>query len=340
MLNEHTSRVNLMWDILNGCPYTCAGCHIDKKLSKVPNKDTLDDIKNLLSSMSDYGYDPDIVTLGPVDAAQAVNTYEVLTGKDTSKIISCFQRIAMPSRMLNRDRKLTELLNSKYPDLEIEFQMVIDLPQFHKDHYLEVMAANMEWYRQNLKHKTIKFYPVFNLFDYINSKCGPLVDYAAIDARCYKFFNFGVDYAFSFSRLDTLPKNDVFRLFKSLKTMFDNHVTEANTGNIHFATGHAGDSSMITLAQFHNKLFLVPVVYEHYVTYKDAFKVASWSFSGVQATLNKLHASAVASKAMTEGECASCEYMGVCLSRMAISWMDEHDITTCIMPKNAYSAMN
>lgn len=340
MINEHTPRLNVMWDILNGCPYSCAGCHIDTKLSKVPNTDILARLSNFIDDMADNGYPADIVTLGPVDAAQAVNTQTVLTGEETQKILKKFQRIAMPSRMLNKPQRLVDVLNSDFPETEIEFQMVVDVPKFHIDHYLAKMADTMQWYKDNLKHAVIKFYPIFNLYDYIHDEDGPLVDYAAINQRCYDYFDFGVDYAFSFSRLATLPNAGVAHLFKSLQTMFNKHVTAVNTGNIHFATGHAGDSSMITVAQFHNKLFLVPVVYEHYVTYKSAFQLHDWDYQGLQSTLSGLHTTALASDAVTKGDCGSCEYMGVCLSRMAVAWMNEHDITNCIMPKKAYNAMN
>lgn len=340
MITEHTARVNVMWDILQGCVWNCAGCHVDKKSTPQPSDAALQKLSVFLDSMKTNGYVPDIVTLGPVDSAVADNTLSVLTESKTANIIKKFNRIALPSRMLNEANALVHILNTHYSDMEIEFQMVIDVPHFGKDTYLEKMRERMEWFKTNLKHTTQKYYPIFNLYDYINSKTGPMQHYEEINQRCVKYFNFGADYAFSFSRLDTLSKADVERLFSSLKVVFDKHVTTETAEYIHFAAGHAGDSSMITVSQAAEGLYLVPVVYEHYVTYRDAFKIADWTFEGTERILERLHMQALSSKAVSNGPCGSCSFMGVCLNRMSLAWMDEHGIEKCVMPTKAYEVMN
>jgi hypothetical protein len=338
---NRSMHLNLALDVLYGCKWSCGGCHVN---TTGQNGLIAGDDTKILKLTDDFvvnNFQPSILIVGPTDIFTAKNTLDVMQTETFATLVKPFLRIGFNTTFLEIDDKVIDAINAVCGDKEVEFKIVVEAKQFTSDKYLNIVKDNMISARSKIKCANFVIHPQFNLFDYRTTRLDTVLqNYEGLNQRSYDFFGQGIDYVLSFSRSDTLDRDNKLSMLKWIQDMFNEHVYVDNAQTIHFDAGNVTDFQEHIYTYRNGNFYYAPKVYDEYVCFDDEMKIPTVDWSAEEFTKFDRQILLDQYQNINNKECATCPYAPMCVNRGILFFMDYMGTTECIMPKHAFDVIN
>lgn len=338
---EQKFHLNFNLDVLYGCQFSCDGCHVDKTGQNNFVDGDVDRFIKLTKDFIQKSYIPSLLVVGPTDIFAAGNTKDILLNPKFQELASMYIRLTFNTTFIKIDNEIIEILNKYYSNNEIEFKVVVEAMRVNNDAYLTNISQHKKETEELLNCKQMTIHPQFNLFNYKGTKMEQALSaYETLNERSYDYFDQGIDYVLSFSRTDHVDHSEKLEMLEWIKEMFNEHVRSDNTTSIHFDAGNLTDFEEHIFTYKSGEFYFSPKVYDEYVGFEDYFKmnIVEWTaqeFEDYETNLTISQYSTISNK-----PCSDCRYAPVCVDRGMPFFMDYLGIDHCIVPRDAYDAIN
>lgn len=333
--------LNFNLEVLHGCKWSCGGCHVNTTGQLGFAAGDLDRFISLTNDFSKQAYQPSLIVVGPTDVFSAKNTLDVLQDPKFQEFVAPYVRLTFNTTFLDISDEVIECLNKFYSDKELEFKIIIEAAQFMNDKYLTRVQENMNSTRAKLICKKMPVHPQFNLFDYRITKLNTVLEnYEALNERSYDFFDQGIDYVLSFSRSDTITKENKLQMLLWIQKTFNKHVSLKNAEYIHFDAGNLVDFEEHIFTYRNGLFYFSPKVYDEYVAFDAelSIPVKDWTAQEFETFEHKMIVDQY--EKLHNKPCATCHYAPTCVNRGMPFFMDYMNTNGCIVPKDAYDIIN
>ena len=343
--DAHTLYLDINFDVLRGCTWQCEGCFVDKNGQGSLSMSEYVSMSRLLHDAQSHQYRPLIATVGPTDIFSATNAVEFLSNHLTVDLLSRFERLSFTSTFLNfsdRNKEIVQLLNEHFPSKAIEVNITFEMRHMHSRNYLERVEKNRLQTLSLLTHEKIGSHALFNVFDYSQTKISALLeDYEALDAIIRAQFQTDIDFNFSIGRKTNLSQQEFQQAADQIKRIFNTNIHTDSVKDLRFSVGRLTDSLVERQYNFRNgKLYYSPMFYERYVSFAPHYELPMkrWTMSEIEEFETNLIKTQYISSASKE--CNTCRYLGSCVDRGILHMMEEHQLTQCILAKDAMDVAN
>lgn len=338
--------LNFNFELLNGCALKCAGCHVEKEGQQPFSEVDYKNFSKLLGELQNSLYVPFIAFVGPTDFLSAGNFVSTFTDPKVISLFHQFKRLSLQTTYLDvrRAEECAKVLKEHYADMEIELNIVVAPDRIMDDKHLELLERNKTLFLQLLGRDDVRSFGIMNVFDYDQTKVAEqLRDYDFTHKRVESLFETTIDYNFSFGRNPEITNEEFQALSHRVKSLFDHSlVTDEKCEYLRFSFGKLTDSLVERQYNYRNgKLYYSPLLYERFVSFRDAFELPLKDFS-----MNEVENFEMSlqleqyMKAPGMKECESCPFLGSCVDRGIIHLMDTYGVTECLVAKNALYSVN
>lgn len=345
-------HLSLSLEILKGCQYNCKGCHVEKSAGHI-TQDQADLLGRWLDSMQQEGnYLPTLVFIAPTDFLSASNTVEILSDPRVRNVLTKFRRLSLQTTYLDISKihEVKEVLDRHYQHMELELNFVIEPEHIENEKYLSKIIDNRKKVYEILDWPMpVLSFCILNVYEYDRIKKSNvkkiLNDYRVLHDRIKELFGTTIDFNFSMLRNSWWSNKDVQEAVKSISNIFDEGLTSEFGQSLRFSFGNLDDSRIEKHYNWHHgKLYLSPMVYERIASFHPLLEIP-WGDDGVfgvrateafeeEVLVRQYHGSD------DKPECRDCPYLGPCIERNILTFMDMHDIKNCIIAKKAVDALN
>lgn len=338
--------VNMNFEFLQGCPFHCRGCFVNKGQEKIFEDEDFNNLLELLSEMESSLYKPFIAFIGPTDFLVSENILSVLSDTKVQKIFHKFKRLSFQTTYLNIEKavEIADLLNEYYVDNEIEINIVVDPARIMDDRYLKVIEENKIQFLAMLHQKTVRSFGIMNVYDYDKTKIANLLkDYEFMHKRVEHLFETTIDYNFSLGRKIDLTAEDFENAANRIKNLFNQSVVSSEKAQyLRFSFGKLTDSLIEKQYNYLNgKLFFSPLLYERFISFDPSFLIPVEKFSVEELELyENMKIAEQYSYASQMDECESCDFLGSCVDRGILFLMNKYGIKKCLVAKDALNTIN
>lgn len=339
---------NLSFELLNGCPFNCKGCFVNKEGQEIINDVDANNLIKLLESVSQEPfYTPFIAFIQPTDFLAANNTADILKDPRIIKVLNYFKRLSFQSTYLNIDNaeEISKVLNAHYSNLEIEFNIIIEPQHIKNPKYLNVIERNQNTVHEILNWPTkIHKFGIMNVFDYDDTKVSSIIkDYKKLHQEVDYLFDTKVDFNFSLGRKDKkLSSEEFYKAADQIRNIYTADIEEIDKYAQSSASGRLTDS--LVERQYNwsgGKFYYSPLLYERFASFITDFEIPIKDYTiqefeqfeeQVQIEqYTNLH---------NKTECGDCHLLGSCVNRGILRLMDIHDVQDCLVAKDAIHVVN
>ena len=348
MKDASTFYLNINFEVLHGCKWTCKGCHVDKEVQHGIGAGYDERFVTLLEDFEKNSYKPFIAFIAPTDFLTANNTVEFLSDDNTCNLLHHFRRISLQTTYLEvESEKITQIihvLNTRYNDMELEINMVIEPAQIMNEKYLDTLSANKESLRLRLHaFPKIRSFGIFNVFDYSVTKIAEtLQNYDGTHEKIKHLFDTTIDYNFSLGRNNNLQGGLFEKTVLQISGLFDGAITGRKAQLLRFSFGKLTDSLIEKQYNYRNgKFYASPLLYERYINFRTELEVPikDWTAREFEEWEYNIQLSQYVNVGNKES-CGDCHYLGACVDRGVLQLMDMYDITKCVVSRQALDAIN
>lgn len=343
--------LNLNFEILRGCQYSCKGCNVNKQ-----SAEQIDDISyhNLYNLMESYDkeltYVPFIAFIGPTDFLTAENTIDVLSEPRMVNILSRFKRLSFQTTLLNLERakEFSKVLDTYYPKHELEINVLVEPEKILNKHYLGFLQKQQKEFFDILNWSTpIRYFAIMNVYNYDEAKNTAirqvLQNYEEVHDLVKDMFQTTIDFNFSLGRKDAaLSSTDFIDAATRVKNLFNASITDNTKQFLRFSFGKLNDSLIERQYTWRNGVFYYsPLLYERYVSFIDALKVPlkEYTVAEIEACEDNIITEQY-SKLENKKECSICQFQATCIDRGVLRLMDIYGVTDCLVAKDAMIKIN
>ena len=332
-----TFRLNC--EFLQNCKYHCSGCYVTRKNNF--DNDQLYQLHNIIELFRDNNTIFDELILGPTDFFAATNTIELL---NTPQFIEIFKYgdvvLTILTTLQSDDTTITQLIDIINQNLsnstqEMEILIVMDLQR---------IISKDQSYINHIKHK-------LNILDTLN----PTFDYA-MQMNIQDLSKFGnitlpeiaqyikqqlntvVEFNPSFLR----TKNNKFKngILSIWNNLINSQINQNNKSDIIFTMAnqfHAGFNE-ITFNFHQGDLYLCPFIYENVFDKSSAFKIPKINnkfYTWNDIVQNDIVIKSEMFKYLPQTTyCSNCLHQMSCVSKYVPYFMQQYNITDCIVAKD------
>lgn len=338
--------LNINFELLNGCKFSCRGCYVEKNSQTPITQEQFVKLNKLIKSFKDNLYSPFIAFVGPTDFLAAENFEKVFDDPSFVEMFHNFKRLSLQTTYLGMKnvQKSAEILKKNFSDLEIEINIVIDPGKIMDDIYLKVLEKNKTQFLGFLGRDDIKTFGVMNVYDYSKTKIADLLqNYDFIHNRVAHLVETTVDYNFSAGRKVDLTNGEFLDLADRLKLLYDS--SELSENKEFFLKADSGKTTDSLIERQYNyrggEIYHSPLLYERFVNFRESFRIPlqDHSVSEVEQYDDNLQISQYRFAEQTE-ECATCPFLTSCVNRGILHLMETFDTKKCLVAKNALFAIN
>lgn len=349
--NQYHLSLSLEW--LKGCQFGCKGCHVNKEGVAAISSSQADDLSRWLDSMQgEANYLPTLVFVAPTDFLSASNTVEILQDPTTRNILTRFKRLSLQTTYLDitKIHEIKEVLHQHYTHMELELNFVVEPEHIENEKYLKKIIENRRQVYEILDWPMpVLSFCILNVYEYDRIKKSNvkkiLHDYRILHDKIKDLFGTTIDFNFSMLRNGWWSNQDVEEAVRSISNIFDEGVASEFGQSLRFSFGNLEDSRIEKHYNWHDgHLYISPMVYERIVSFHDMLKIPmenkeDFSVSTTEAfenslLLNQYHGSD------DKPDCRNCQYLGSCIERNILTFMDMYKIKNCIIAKKAVDALN
>ncbi len=345
--DANTFYLNINFEVLNGCQWSCRGCHVNKEIQDGIGGYTTQFVK-LLDDFERSSYKPFIAFIAPTDFLAANNTAAFLRDPATVAILNRFRRLSLQTTYLDVDAPrvddIVKVLNTLYKDMELEINIIIEPAQILNQKYLELLARNKDSLQARLTaFSEIRTFGIFNVFDYSATKIAEtLQNYDFLHHKINHLFETTIDYNFSLGRKDDLPGEEFEKTVLQISELFDDAISGEKVKFLRFSFGKLTDSLIEKQYNYRNgRFYASPLLYERFVSFRSEFEIPikEWTAREFEQWEHTAQVTQYANIGNKE-ECGSCHYLGSCIDRGVLTLMDAFGIRRCVIAKDALDAIN
>lgn len=340
---------NLSFEFLNGCKFSCAGCHVNLFGAKPLTKTTHSQLKTLMESFDEGSYyKPFIAFINPTDFLVADNTCEVFSDPKVIEILRYFKRISVQTTYLDisKAEQISKILKKHFSDKELEINVIIEPQHIENKKYLDVLHRNQQRVIEIFDWPTkIRSFGIMNVFDYNNTKIAELLkDYDYMHKKVEHLFETTIDFNFSLGRKDEKLKSEEFYdAAIRVKNLFnDSVVSDEKAQYLRFSFGRLSDSLIERQYNWKNgEFYYSPLLYERYVSFINGLKIPIKDYKIEE--FEKFEEEVQLSQYENVGdktECGDCPLLGSCVDRGILYLMDTHNVKDCLVAKKAMNVVN
>lgn len=348
-------HLSLSLEILKGCQFKCAGCHVDKDGHKTMTIGDAAEVSIWLDSMVKEGnYLPTIAFVAPTDFLTASNTLEILISPGSRNLLSQFRRLSLQTTYLNLDNaeEIVRILRLYYSHMELELNFIIEPAHLGNLDYLKKIQKARQKFHDLLDWQMpVLSFCILNVYDYDGIKGGDakriLRDYKILHDRIKDLFGCTIDFNFSMLRNSWWGNEDVEKAIKSISNVFDEGIASEFGQSLRFSFGNLDDSRIEKHYNWHDGwLFASPMVYERIASFHERLRLRPYLHSGEGSPLKRTELFEQQlivdqyESSKTKPDCKDCDYLGSCVERGILTFMDMHEIKNCIIAKKAVDAIN
>lgn len=343
-----TFYLNLTFEVLNGCKWSCHGCHVNKTVQDGMSGDELTKMLGLLNDFQQSSYRPFIAFIGPTDFFTANNTVEFLRTPGVIEMLHKFKRLSFLTTYLDsetpRINEVCDVLNELYSDIELEINISIEPAQILNKKYLAVLQQNKEAVTKKLHaFKDIRTFGIFNVFDYSVTKIAEtLSNYDFLHKEIQHLFETTIDYNFSLGRREDLTGKEFERTVLQISELFDDAVSGEKVKFLRFSFGKLTDSLVEKQYNYRNgRFYASPLLYERFVSFRPEFEVpvTEWKAREFEQWEHNVQINQY-TNVFDKEECGTCHYLGSCIDRGVLHLMDTYNIKKCVVARDALDAIN
>jgi hypothetical protein len=341
----HTLYLDLNFDILHGCQWSCVGCFVNKVGQGGFLMSDYIRLMDLINSAQANQYRPFIATVGPTDVFSATNAVSILSDVYTRDILSRFEKISFASTFLaynEQTEKVIDVLNEHYADKPVEVNITFEMRQMHNEGYLNHVKEIRNRVFSRLHNGRVGSHALFNVFDYSRTRISELLaNYAYLHEMIEQVFGTDIDFNFSIGRKEDLTTEEFIQAAEQIKRLFNDNVRPDTVEYIRFSVGRLTDSLVERQYNFRNgKLYYSPMFYERYVSFAPHYEIPldKWTIDEIEKFEDNLTMTQY--QGAPKKECGSCIYLGSCVDRGILHLMDEHKLESCVLAKDAMNVAN
>lgn len=340
--------LNITFEVLNGCKWSCHGCHVNKEVQDGMSGAELEKMLGLLDDFEKNSYKPFIAFVGPTDFFTANNSVEFLRSPGVVEMLHRFKRLSFLTTYLDGEtdqiNQVCDILNQLYSDIELEINISIEPAQILNKKYLTVLQKNKDIVQAKLhKFKDIRTFGIFNVFDYSVTKIAEtLSNYDFLHKEIKHLFETTIDYNFSLGRREDLQGKEFEETVLQISELFDDAISGERVKFLRFSFGKLTDSLIEKQYNYRNgEFYASPLLYERFVSFKPEFKipVEDWTAREFEEWEHSLQINQYAN-VFDKEECGSCHYLGSCVDRGVLHLMDAYGIKKCVVARDALDAIN
>lgn len=302
--------------------------------------------------VEEANYLPTLVFLAPTDFLVSSNIVSILDNETTRNILSRFRRLSLQTTYLDISKieEIKEVLHKHYRHMELELNFVIEPEHIENEKYLKKIIDNRNRVYETLAWSMpVLSFCILNVYEYDRIKKNNvkkiLHDYRVLHDRIKELFGATIDFNFSLLRNNWWSNEDVEKAVKSISNIFDEGIASEFGQSLRFSFGNLEDSRIEKHYNWHaGRLYLSPMVYERIVSFHKLLEIPMETASDFsvavtegfeEATLiNQYHGS------VDKPDCKECTYLGSCIERNILTFMDMYGIKNCIIAKRAVDAIN
>ena len=332
-------RMNL--ELLKGCEFRCPGCYVNRNNSYT-DKD-LDIIFDAGKKFLNNGYEFNEVILGPTDFFAAYNTIDLMkNSKFTNLFMDPNIFMTIITTLQTDDKEILHRIDliNKYlkPTTCVEVLVIFDLEKTLKSDpdYIKMMKYKISLLNNIVSEVEYAFQ--INIQDTSKiSKFG----LAHLTKTVREEFGTIVEFNPSFLRSQN---NEVStNIINSWNEMLNNNILNSEHNEDILLTmrnvNHGGFSE-ITYNFQHGNFYVCPFIYENVFDNGDGFKISPSgpsSFYELNDFLSHRNATDLKQFIYSESteECASCSYLTSCVGKQILHYMENNDLKSCILAKEA-----
>ena len=340
---------NLNFEFLNGCQFSCKGCHVNKNGAQAFDDDSYAQLKKIMDSFNEgNSYKPFIAFIAPTDFLSATNTESVLSDPRVIEILNKFKRISLQTTYLdiNRAESIGNILRKHYSNMELEINVIIEPEKIENEKYLSVLKRNQGYVIRKMNWPTpVRSFGIMNVYDYDTTKVAELLrDYDFLHKKVEHLFETTIDFNFSLGRKDELlTSEEFFSAAQKIKDMFNDSVVSEEKGQyLRFSFGRLNDSLIEKQYNWKNgEFYYSPLLYERYVSFVSGLKIPikDFNFKEFEEYEEQIQLSQY-TNVDDKTECGDCPLLGSCVDRGILHLMDIHGIKDCLVAKNAMDVVN
>lgn len=295
----------------------------------------LDLLESLIASVNATGMIFDELVFGPVDFFGAINAKDLLREPTIQRIMTTHKPIfAIPTTLMCDDSVIVdfvELFNELYPHeyLEFELQVVVDPKLFTKENieHLEALKRKIRLFDGMIAH--VCYTMQINIQKLTNISLHDM-SMLAMDQ-----FDTIIDYNPSFFRSNK-PRT-IRTMLKHWNHELERQVTAENKNDIQMVLAdwtHGGHNYTNWIIAG-GKIYLSPFIHENVANTVTALQVPESNHYTVNDLTTMVEKSKLAQYqyAIKTDECYTCPYVDTCISRHVLFFMEQYQITECMLPK-------
>lgn len=338
--------LNINFEILNGCKFSCRGCHVEKNAQNPIGDHDEAKLSHLLKDLKSSLYLPFIAFIGPTDFLVADNFTLVFTNPKIIQILKNFKRISLQTTFIeNKNAKsVAKILNELYADIELEVNIVIDPAKIMDDQYLKLIEKNKIEFLSLLQRDDVKSFGIMNVYNYDETKIAHLLrDYDFMHTKVGHLFETTIDYNFSLGRNKDLTNEEFLSSAHRIKNLFnDSIVSDEKAQYLRFSFGKLTDSLIERQYNYRNgKLYYSPLLYERFVSFRDEFEVPLCDFTAKE--LEQFEMTTQLEQynyAPQNKECYDCPFVASCIDRGILFLMNAFGTKECLVARDALFIVN
>lgn len=338
--------LNINFEILNGCKFSCKGCYVEKNAQEPITDLQSEQLNKLLLSFENSMYFPFIAFVGPTDFLVADNFIQVFSQEKVIKTLNKFKRLSLQTTYLDirNAQEVARVLNKHYSNMEIEINIVVDPAKIMDDQYLKVIELNKLAFISLLKFDDVRSFGIMNVYNYDQTKIADLLrDYDFMHKRVQHLFETTIDYNFSIGRSKDISNEDFLASASRIKELFNSSVVSDDKAEyLRFSFGKITDSLIERQYNYRNgQLYYSPLLYERFVSFRDEFLVPLNDHSADEIENYEMQLQLQQySYAPSNDECEDCAFVASCVDRGILLLMNSFETKKCLVAKKALNVVN
>jgi hypothetical protein len=319
--------VNLQLEVLDGCEFSCDGCYVNRR-----NDYVFSDIKRLRDLISEFdsSYELNEIVLGPTDLFGAKNTLQVINSNEFLSLFQKFDALTFNSTLQNEPSFVKEVLSNLErvlpPNVKLEMFVVLDLKKYlSKDRdYLDRLEENL----QIMDQANILFAYNINTRNSFSK-----VDILELSKSINKTYNAHLKMAPSFFRSsnESIIEKALFTWRSKLKDQLGPGKNDKILFNM--LDKNFGGVTYLNYTYKSGKIFQNPYIYDYIFDESENFSISLENLDlknllefGDKKVIEQFEFA-------KDLECETCELLSSCVGRNVLSYMKNHQITDCFLPK-------
>ncbi len=332
------STFSIQLEFLDSCDFMCPGCFV-KRRNSFTQKD-LDDLNHLAEQFSDRGFEMNEIILGPTDLFGCKNAEEILSDPGFISLFDHFHALTFPTTLQSDHEHIKHLVNlmrTNLPDeIYLEVFVVFDMSRYNENNeeYIALLEKNLAL----LEDANIIF--AFNIHDQAFDE----VAYQTISESVNERYNSHLKMVPSFFRSPNDMK--VLQNLHMWKDKMNETITSENAESIlnNMSDPYFGGYTYYIYIYKDGQLYASPFIYDFIFDNKPSLIVPRDSDGRYHIdTLFEWERRNIISQyefATKTPECASCRYLSSCVGKKVLSFMENHSIVKCFLPRETMNYQN